>query len=51
MKNKTLKIGLSSYMLLEELRLYMMKNKKITISKKGLLEWLIRIAHEENFKE
>jgi hypothetical protein len=50
MKNKTVKtvkINLNSHFLLEELRLTISKNKRVILTKKYLLEWLIKKASEE----
>jgi len=51
MRYKTIKISLSDYILLEELRIHIMRKRKTTTTKKNMLGWLIRIAHEENFKK
>jgi len=47
MKNKSVKISLNDYLLLEEIRLFVCKKKRFSISKKDMLGWLIKKASQE----
>lgn len=51
MKDMTVKISMNDYILLESLRLHVAKKRKIAISKKGMLSYILRKTHQELVKE
>jgi len=49
-KNMTIKIGLTDYVSVNQIQLYILKSKKIRLSKKAILSWIINKTKIELLK-
>lgn len=50
-KNMTIKIGLIDYVSMNEIQVYLLKKRKLKISKKNLLGWIIQKTKNEMLKK
>jgi hypothetical protein len=50
-KNMSIKIGLIDYVSMNEIQVYILKKRKLKISKKNLLGWIIQKAKIEILKK
>ena len=50
-KNMTVKIGLIDYISINQLQLFLLKNRKMKLSKKALLGWIIQKAKNKLMKK